>query len=225
MIIDKVDFPIYALIIISSLIIGMMYVYFSLYKKDLVYLYCLLAIFLALIFGKALNVIISLGKVNIINAGISSYGGLIGVILAAVIFERIISFNGMLIKYSIISLPLIYGLSKISCFISGCCYGIPYNGLFNVTYPFGLNIPLFPIQIVETVVFILIFVICNKYKEKEQIIWIAIIISSFCKFVLDFLRYEHIKVLITTNQIISIILIIISFIVLVLNKVKINNSK
>ncbi|MCI5703121.1 MAG: hypothetical protein MR265_03950 [Erysipelotrichaceae bacterium] len=40
-------------------------------------------------------------------------------------------------------------ISKITYFIVGCCYGIPYNGPFSVTYPDNLNIPLFPVQLLK----------------------------------------------------------------------------
>ena len=213
MIIKETNFNYYGVLLILSVLIGIAYVLYSMIKngyrnKRILILYMLLFIACALFFGKLFTVFASGGKENIINASFSSYGGVIGIITISIIFERIIPMNNKLIKYSIISLPLIYSISKIGCFIAGCCYGIPYNGLLSVTYPNGLNIPLFPIQITETIVFFIIFIFCNKNRDKKYIIYITIIISALSKFLLDFLRYEHVNKIVSINQIFSIFIIL-----------------
>ena len=83
----------------------------------------------------------------------------------------------------------------------------------------GLNIKLFPIQIVETITFLIIFFILHKLRNNKYIIYITIIICALSKFLLDFLRYEHIKKVISTNQIFSLILISITIILLIYKKV------
>ena len=60
-------------------------------------------------------------------------------------------------------LPLLYAVGKIGCFIAGCCYGIEYYGIGNVVYNYVpkseiIGLHLFPIQIVESIVFFLIFI-------------------------------------------------------------------
>lgn len=223
MIISKQTFPFYGIILLISIIISLFYIYRMLKKENIkdknIYLYILLYGLFAIVFGKFYTMITS-NEYNILKAGLSSYGGLIGVILASIIFEFIVPTNKKIIKYTIISLPLTYGIGKIACFIAGCCYGIPYNGLFNVIYKDGLNIPLFPIQITETIVFIMIFIICNKLRNNKNIIYITIFISTIAKFLLDFLRYEHINKLITTNQIFSLVIIIVLIIIVIIKKLK-----
>lgn len=221
--IPKINFSIYMIIILLSIFIGMIYVFNSLkkiFKVDNLYLYFILNMMLTLFMGIMVSIILS-GSFDFSSIGLSSYGGVVGVILSSLIFEKIIPYDGNLIKFSIISLPLIYGLSKIACFISGCCYGIPYDGLLFVRYN-KLNV--FPVQFLETIVFIIIFIICNRFKNNKNIIWYTIFTSAFFKFLLDFLRYDHISKLITVNQIISIILMILSIIVLIFKK-KIYNEK
>lgn len=214
-VIDKIKFPVYGVIILFSLIIGMLYVYKSLikegYKDKNIKLYFLLYFVFAIMIGKIYTVMTT-KKLDIISAGLSSYGGMIGVILSAFIFEKILPLNKQLIKYTILSLPIVYGLSKIACFISGCCYGIPYNFIFSVTYTAGLNTPLFPIQLVEAIIFIIIFLVCNKFRYNKNIIFIVIVMSALAKFLLDFFRYDHLKVLITKNQIFSIVIILLTII-------------
>ena len=221
MIFNKINFPIYGIIIIISVVIGMLYVLISLrkdnYKDKNILLYFLMYIAFSIVLGKMFTIITNPNINNFLTAGLSSYGGLVGVILAAIIFEKILPTNNKIIKYSIISLPLVYGLTKIACFIVGCCYGIPYSGILSVTYTHGLNEPLFPIQITETIVFLIIFIICHKLHNNKNIIYIVIILVSITKFLLDFLRYEHLQKIITVNQIFSIILLIGTIIIWIIN--------
>ena len=223
MIIPKLKISLYAPIIIVSIIVGMIYIYKNLknegVKKNNILLFFIMYISFALIFGKLYSMITS-NNTNILTSGLSSYGGLIGVVLASIIFELMLPLNGVINKYSIISLPLVYGLSKIACFVSGCCGGIPYDGLFKVKYPHMLNIWQFPIQIVETIVCLIIFFICSRLKNNKSINYIVLILVSIIKFSLDFLRYDHIKIAITSNQIFSIILLAVTIVVYLFNRLK-----
>ena len=223
MVINKLKISLYPIIIVLSIIIGMVYVYKNIRKEGVkqkeVLLYFVMYITFALIFGKMYTMFTSNSN-NILTAGLSSYGGLIGVVLASIIFEMMLPLNGVVKKYSILSLPLVYGLSKIACFISGCCGGIPYEGIFKVKYPHMLNIWQFPIQIVETITCLLVFFICSRFKNNKNINYIVLILVSIIKFSLDFLRYDHVKIAITSNQIFSIILLVITVIVYLFNKCK-----
>ncbi len=224
MIINHIKFPFYGVLIVLSIVLGLLYIYKSLYREKKydknIFLFILMYVLFAFIIGKLYTVIISIGKenLNIFTAGLSSYGGLIGVVLAAIIFEKILPLNNNLIKYTVISLPLTYGIGKIGCFLAGCCYGIPYDGIFSITYPFGLNIPLFPIQLLEAILFLILFFLLDKFKNGKYIIYIVLISSSILKFLLDFLRYEHMFMRITSNQIFSAVLVIVSVICLVIKK-------
>ena len=227
MTVNKQTFPFYGILIVISMLIGLLYL-FVLLKKDKmenknVYLYAILYITFALFFGKLFTIITSGFKYNILDAGLSSYGGVIGVLLSSIVFELILPTNKKIIKYAILSLPLVYGIGKIGCFIAGCCSGIPYNGIFKVIYKDGLNIGQFPIQIVESITFIILFIIINKLRNKKNIIYITIFISIILKFLLDFLRYEHINKLLTTNQIFSII-VLISLIIIYVFRSKIKKT-
>ena len=220
MIIPKLKFSLYGPIIIASIIIGMIYVYKNVKKEGVekknILLFFIMYISFALIFGKMYTMIIS-NNTNILTAGLSSYGGLIGVVFASIVFELMLPLKGAIKKYSILSLPLVYGLSKIACFISGCCGGIPYDGLFKVKYPHMMNIWQFPIQIVETIICLIVFFICHKYRNKKNIDYYVLILVSIIKFSLDFLRYDHVKIAITSNQIFSIILLVGTIIVYIFN--------
>lgn len=228
MVISKQTFPFYGIILLISMSLGLFYIFRMLKKEGIkdknIYLYILLYGTFAFVFGKLYTIVTSNFKYNMLNAGLSSYGGLIGVVLSCIIFELILPTNKKIIKYTIVSLPLTYGIAKIGCFIAGCCYGIPYNGIFNVVYKDDLNISLFPVQITETIVFIIIFIICNKLKNNKNIIYITTFISVIAKFLLDFLRYEHINKILTTNQIFSIFILVIILLIVIIKK-KIEKTK
>lgn len=218
MVIGKINFPIYGLLILVSILIGTFYIALSLKKEKIQKEYILYYSFLNIVFaffgGIALSMIITNSN------SLSSYAGAISVIICAFIFNKIVPKNNIYLKYAIISLPLIYSIGKIGCFLAGCCYGIPYNGLFSVTYTNGLNIALFPIQALESIVFLIIFIILNLIKKKKYIIEYTLIICAFAKFSLDFLRYEHLTKVITMNQIISLALIVISILLIIKKNLK-----
>lgn len=217
MVINKINFPIYGIIILLSLVIGIIYDYVYLKKRkvsknDIKY-------FLLLIIPFALIGSISLSRL-MGSDGLSSYAGAVALIIASIIYEKINPHKGIYLEVTILSLPLIYSIGKIACFIAGCCYGIPYNGVLSVTYTDGLNIPLFPIQLVESIFFMILFILLNLMnKEKKQnIVELTLISCAFLKFMLDFLRYDHVTKMITTNQIISIIFVIGTIIIMKLKK-------
>lgn len=160
--------------------------------------------------------------------GFSSLGGVIGGLIMLYLYSLIVKKD---YKYILIlfmpSIPLMYATGKIGCFVAGCCYGIPYDGIGHIVYHSSevalLNTNLFPIQIVETIVFLIIFIyVISKYVKNQfsiKLIMIEIIICGVAKFLLDFLRYEHMVKLITSNQIMCLLLIIVSSIYLLkLNK-------
>lgn len=162
------------------------------------------------------------------DLGFSSLGGVIGGLIMLYLYSLLVKkdYKYMLILF-MPSIPLMYAIGKIGCFVAGCCYGIPYDGIGHIVYHSSevalLNTNLFPIQIVETIIFLIIFIyiITRYYKNKFSIklIMIEIIVCGIAKFLLDFLRYEHTVKLITSNQIMCLLLVIFSSIYLIrLNK-------
>ena len=129
MIINKIDAPIYQILIVFSLLIGILFIVLSLKNENLlnkkIVLFFILFLVCPIICGKLFTFTLSGFKTNFFKSPLASYGGLIGVIMAAYIYEKIFPTNGKVIKYSIISLPLIYSFSKIACLVTGCCHGIP----------------------------------------------------------------------------------------------------
>ena len=220
MIIHKFNFPIYGMFILLSLIIGIIFNYIYLRKNKVeskrIILFSFMLFMYSIFGGILLNAIVSR---DFNSLGLSSYGGAIGLIIASLVFERMCESKGTYIKGAILSLPLIYSIAKLACFFAGCCYGIPYNGIGSVTYPAGLNIPLFPVQLAETIVFLGVFIVCVLNNKNRNIIEITLILCAVSKGLLDFLRYSHLSETISVNQWISIVFVIVATVFIIKREV------
>ena len=191
----------------------------------------LLYVFLGIIFGaKYFTYFTNYSKYKdgfrFMEVGFSSYGAVIGSILMLLLFSKQFKKSIKDLLCSILpAIPLMYGIGKIGCFLAGCCYGIEYSGLFNVVYKYSVNAPnnvkLFPVQLVEAIVFLGIFLFINiKYKEKKdtKVIPLVFILCGIAKFSLDYLRISHVNKMISINQVFSLVFIVIGLIILIYNK-------
>lgn len=157
-------------------------------------------------------------KANFKEIGLSSYGAIIGIILLLFLFSKQFKKSFKDLIYILLpSIPLMYGIGKIGCFLVGCCYGIEYNGPLSVTYNYSYSAPkgisLFPVQLLESIVFIIIFIYTydkiSKVKSNRQTIGKIFVICGASKFLLDYLRIRHTRLIISVNQIVSIFFILI----------------
>lgn len=166
------------------------------------------------------------GNFNFLSLGLSSYGALIGAILCLIIFGLQFKkpIKDMLFTF-MPSIPLMYAIGKIGCFLVGCCYGIEYNGIGSISYKYSQVAPnhihLFPVQIIETITFTIIFIYMIKKILKNKFNWktlgISFLLSGIAKFILDYFRMSHANTLISLNQIISIIFIVIGIVMYIKN--------
>lgn len=231
----NMKFPIYSMAILLALISNIIVVFilsrkYSYSNKEII---CLLLYENVGIIGgaKILSFLQNYeklnGEFNFINLGLSSYGAVIGAIIFLVLF--CFQFKKSLKELLCVfmpSMPLMYAIGKIGCFFVGCCYGIEYNGIFKILYKYSNLAPndiyLFPIQIVETIVFLLVFLyMIIKHKKKQfnlKTLGISFIFCCIAKFSLDFFRMSHKNVLLSTNQAISIIFIIVILLIWKLNR-------
>ena len=159
----------------------------------------------------------------------SSFYALILISIAGLIFFFITKKDPMqLFAMLLFSVPLIYAIGKLGCFLNGCCYGIDYSGPLSVVYEKAekapLNTFLFPIQLAETVANLIIFIaamlIYNKKKNIRYTLPFNLIVCSIIKFTLDFLRAGRTHIL-SLNQIFCIIASIIGIVIMI----KIKNIK
>jgi len=108
---------------------------------------------------------------------------------------------------TIVSLPLMYSVSKLSCIYAGCCHGFEYVGPFAYVHDGGSY---FPVQLTEVICFAAIYLISLKVyfsKEKKKIPWLPFI-SLGTKFMLDFCRAERAGLwFLSKNQLMLLIIV------------------
>lgn len=219
--IEQTKIPLYGLMLILSFVLMALFIGISLYKlkvPGILIGYSLLLTTFCVVSGAVIfHIVTHLNQgMSLSNLGISSYGGAIGLISSTFIFTAIYKEKRQqIITLYFLTLPLMYGISKLGCFLGGCCYGIPYNQIGYVHY----NIyntptePLFPVQLAETICFLIIFGFCCYlffYKKNKYLIEFIMIFCALGKFVLDFLRSSHINIILSVNQVVSLIFIAIA---------------
>ena len=97
-------------------------------------------VFSSAIFGaKYFSVILNYKKIgedfNFLKSGLSSYGALLGILIIIFVYAKQYKQNYKKILMSTIpAIPLMYAIGKIGCFLTGCCHGIKYEGMFNIVY-------------------------------------------------------------------------------------------
>ena len=221
----------YGALILTSLILNASILYTLCKKQNYsnFEILCLLVYeLIGIILGaKLLTYIINFNEyknLSFLEAGLSSYGAAIGVLIMILIYQlQFKKDKKVLFTNCLLPLPLMYAIGKIGCFIAGCCYGIEYSGPFSIIYTNSLdapnNVSLFPIQIIESIVFFIIFIYLYFNRKISNInkCGLLFIICGSAKFLLDFLRASHANTLLSSNQIISLIFAIIGITILIKN--------
>lgn len=79
--------------------------------------------------------------------GLVFLGGLIGGVVFAIIYIRRRRWSFWEVAdICAVSVPLAYGFGRIGCFLAGCCYGVPCQLPWAVTFP-GFTVPRHPTQL------------------------------------------------------------------------------
>lgn len=241
----------YGLIIVFGIIIGSIVaiLYFSKFnkiKKDDV-LYSILYGIIGIVVGAKIlylltNIQLLIRSKDIVSTflqmlsgGFVFYGGLIGGILGIFIYAKQfkIEFKPLLLTI-VPTIPLVHSIGRIGCLLAGCCYGMEYNGIGAITFHNSLIAPneisLFPIQIIECICNLLIFMILTITYKKDtgtyKTVGLYCILYSIVRFTLEFFRGDLIRGIyfgLSTSQWISILLLILGIIIFIFEYR--NNSK
>lgn len=157
------------------------------------------------------------GWFGIVFGGMVFYGGLIGGLLAALIYCKAMKLDFMF--YADIyapAIPLFHAFGRIGCFLGGCCYGIECH--FGVMYN---GVERFPVQIIECVCNLLLvrflFYLSKKNLKKGTLLALYLIIYPVIRFTLEFFRGDEIRgfmLSLSTSQWISIALFIVGIIMM-----------
>lgn len=154
------------------------------------------------------------------KGGFVFYGGLLGGILGVYIYAKQfkIPFKSLLLTLLPI-VPLIHAIGRIGCLCAGCCYGMEYDGFGAIVFHNSVlapnNVSLFPMQIVEAICNLIIFIILlctyKKFLGTYKTLGLYLILYSIVRFILEFFRGDLIRGIyfsLSTSQWISIILLI-----------------
>ncbi len=158
------------------------------------------------------------------EGGLHYFGGLAGAILSVVAFRiRHPSFRMWRFADAVApSLALGLAIGKLGCFSAGCCYGIPSNLPWAVTFThpdsLALNgIPLHPVQLYESLVYTIVFFVIERLyyrytsRGEGELFCLSVLGLSSARFFLDFLRWDK-KIFLGLHSggIISLIFIVVS---------------
>ena len=170
-----------------------------------------------------------------IFGGAVFYGGLIGGVLVAFMYLRrhklSIPDYGDAASPAI---PLFHFFGRMGCFLSGCCFGVEWEG--GVVYHYSMieicnGVPRFPVQLIEAILNLLLFVLLlwmlQKGKMKGKLLPLYFSIYPVYRFILEYFRgdeYRGFLFGLSTSQLISVILLIIVAVYWIANAVKKKNS-
>ncbi|MCI6711670.1 MAG: prolipoprotein diacylglyceryl transferase [Firmicutes bacterium] len=143
------------------------------------------------------------------------YGGLIGAVVAAVIYCHIerIDIDEMS-RWVMPVLPLVHAFGRIGCFCMGCCYGIraDHFGLTFYRSPIAPNgVPLVPVQLMEAgaefILFVVMACMAIRGERGRSITALWLVCYGITRFLLEFLRgdaYRGFVGALSISQVISL---------------------
>lgn len=165
------------------------------------------------------------GDFSFLGSGIVFYGGLIGGVAGTLVGIRVAGCKFEVIERSVVPfVPLGHAIGRVGCVMAGCCYGFAYGGPFALHYPHAVSglspeQGYFPVQPLEALinVGICLFLLWyeKKMKRATHLLFAYLGLYAVSRFFLEMLRGDEIRGawnLISTSQIISILLLIVSIV-------------
>lgn len=112
----------------------------------------------------------------------------IAVPAAYVLIGRIFGKKEGMLQIGIFSCTLYLSLSKLGCFLTGCCFGKSYDGIFSVTYSADSmcrlsETALFPVQLLTSVLLAAVFAVMLITFMKKSDTLTAILLGSAAIFI------------------------------------------
>jgi phosphatidylglycerol:prolipoprotein diacylglycerol transferase len=160
------------------------------------------------------------------RGGLTMYGGLVAAIVASSVFIRM---KGMSFwKVSDVVAPSValgLALTRIGCFLNGCCFGVPTTSGWGVRFPphsaagsefYG--VPLHPAQLYDSAVgfalFFILLAVDRRLRRDGRLFLLFLGLYGVSRFFLDRIRfYEGVStvglagITLTWNQLVSVVLV------------------
>ena len=94
------------------------------------------------------------------------------------------------------SIAIAQCIGRIGCFLAGCCYGIEYDGPCSVTFRESEfapnNIPLFPTEMLSSILNLLhffILILASRHTKKDgQVAALYLVLYGTGRFIMEFFR-------------------------------------
>jgi phosphatidylglycerol:prolipoprotein diacylglycerol transferase len=152
------------------------------------------------------------------GSGFVLYGGIIGGILAAIMYcksKRVNFFQYF--DLTVPSVALAQGSGRIGCFLAGCCYGRETDSAIGIVFhnssiaPNGIK--LIPTQLLSSAGDFLIVIVLLLYARKDRktgkVGALYLILYSVGRFIIEFFRndYRGSIGILSTSQLISLIIL------------------
>lgn len=109
------------------------------------------------------------------NSGFVFYGSLLFAIPTMLIFFRVHKLPTLaMLDIMAATSCILHAFGRMGCFMAGCCYGAPHDGLFSVTFSDPvcaanpLNTPLHPTQLYSSTMILAILVIILFVSRRKQ---------------------------------------------------------
>lgn len=155
------------------------------------------------------------------------YGGLIGGLIAGFFYVKKTGMPfDITTDCAAVSIPLFHGITRVGCFLGGCCYGVEWeHGItFTNSLAEGANgVPRVPVQLFEAgyevLLFGLIFILLNRELLKGRLLALYLLLYAVGRFILEFWRgddYRGYLFGLSTSQIIAIGMFIGSLVFLII---------
>ncbi len=165
------------------------------------------------------------GDFRFLSSGIVFYGGLVGGILGAFIGIRVAKCKFEATAHAVVPhIPLAHAIGRVGCVMAGCCHGFAYDGPLALYYPHSVSglspqQGYFPVQLLETLLNVVIFLFLTWYEKRvkraSDLLFAYLGIYAVFRFFLEMLRGDANRGLwymLSTSQIISILLLCVSVI-------------
>ena len=201
---------------------------------------CIFVFLFARLFGCISGIYRDVGMGRIVTmdtikeTGIVFYGGLIGLLVS----YRLISFSFQQDKHIMdvlaVCIPLFHSISRIGCFVGGCCFGMESKSFISIEYTtriFGeINTSQrIPTQLIEAIFNFVLFVYLLLLLKKDDWIYKNILrkyllIYSIGRFIIEYFRGDLTRGVIngiSFSQIVSITI----WLFLILSSIQSHNEK
>lgn len=134
-------------------------------------------------------------------AGLNLYGGVLLAIIGAFVYCRVKGISALeMFDYFSPTIGIGLGITRIGCFLNGCCFGTPTDLPWGVSFPEG-SIPSYvfgttsihPAQLYSSLYGVILFLLLHfMMKRKEfmgQLVAILFMVEAVFRFALEYVRY------------------------------------